>query len=121
MHRDAPTAALLGDGVGDGQAIGDPPARVEHHRPVEPRDLAGAQAGFHRQQDDDAVAAGRLTAGDGAEHATQHRGGDDLGLATGIADLLGLESFGEEKAKAPSAAWRARGVGAGWFSLRRRA
>ena len=66
MHRDAPTAALLGDGVADREAIGDPPARVEHHRPVEPGDLAGAQAGLDRQQDDDAVAFCCLTPGDGA-------------------------------------------------------
>jgi hypothetical protein len=43
MHRDAPAAALLGDGVADGKGIADPPARVEHHRPVEPGDFTGAE------------------------------------------------------------------------------
>src|ERR1019366_6110393 len=44
-----------------------------------------------------------------------------LAWRPGIADLLGLESSRGMEGKAQSAWWRARGVGAVWFTLRRRA
>jgi hypothetical protein len=46
MHGDASTPTLLGDCVVDRNRVGDLAARVEHHRPIEPSDFAGAQAGL---------------------------------------------------------------------------
>jgi hypothetical protein len=43
---DAPAAVLLGDRVVNRKNVGDLSARVEHHRPIEPGDLAGAQSGL---------------------------------------------------------------------------
>jgi hypothetical protein len=39
--------------------VGDAALRIEDHRPIQAGDLAGAQAGLHREQDHRAV-AGRV-------------------------------------------------------------
>ena len=42
MHGNPAAAALLSDEVADMNRVGHPTASVEHHRPAEPGDLAGA-------------------------------------------------------------------------------
>jgi hypothetical protein len=46
VKRDAPSAPLLGDPILNVENRPDLAPRIEHHGPVEPRDLAGSQAGL---------------------------------------------------------------------------
>src|SRR5258708_5061475 len=61
VERYRPTIALFGGAIVQLDVIGEPPLGVEHHRPGQLGDLAGAETGFDRQQDHDAVAL-RVTA-----------------------------------------------------------
>ena len=48
MQRDRSTAALFGGAVVQLDVIRDPSVAVEHHRPGQLGDLAGAQSSFDR-------------------------------------------------------------------------
>jgi hypothetical protein len=88
MHGNSPSPALLRDDVADVDRAGHATLRVEHHRPIQPGDLAGAQAGLDRQQDHRAIAGGERGTRDAAQHALQHGGRDDFGLLAGHGNSL---------------------------------
>ncbi len=58
MQRDRPAASLLCRGVVEFDMARDAALGVDHHRPCQLGDLAGAKAGLDRQQDHDAIALG---------------------------------------------------------------
>ena len=58
MQRDRPAASLLGRGVVKLDMIREAPLGVDHHRPCQLGDLAGAKASLDRQQNHDAIAIG---------------------------------------------------------------
>ena len=58
MHRDQPAAAVLGRIIAKLDHIADVAAAIKHHVPGQVRDLAGAQSGLGRQQDDHSVTNG---------------------------------------------------------------
>jgi hypothetical protein len=55
MDRDQPTAALFCRVIPKLDDIADLAARIDHHIPRQVCDLAGAQSGFRRQQDNHSV------------------------------------------------------------------
>ena len=58
VKRDRASALFLGRPVAQFDRCRYLATRVEHHIPCELGDFAGAQAGFHRQKNDDAIAEG---------------------------------------------------------------
>jgi len=64
MQRDRPAASLLCRGVVELDMACDVALRVDHHRPGQLGDLAGAQARLDRQEDHDAIAIGIPTVSD---------------------------------------------------------
>jgi len=56
VHRDQATAALLCRAITQLDDIADLASRVDHHVPRQACDLASAQAGFRRQQDNYSIA-----------------------------------------------------------------
>ena len=115
MHGNPPSAALLCNDVANMDRAGDAALRVGHHGPIEAGDLAGAQAGFDREQDHRAVAGRERGMRDAAQHALQHGGRDDLGLFAG--HWNGLLSLMGVMERAPSMARRRGSRSVYWEGL----
>jgi hypothetical protein len=80
VHRDYATAALLGGVITQLNTRTDLTGCVEHHVPRQVRDLASAQAGLRRQQNDHTVAewmAAAIGEGEQISHVAQSK---DFGL-----------------------------------------
>jgi hypothetical protein len=80
VHRNQPTTALLGRDITQCNGVADLTTCVEHHVPGQACDLAGAQAGFCRQQNHHAVAEWMTAAIGEGEQIRQLARSKDLGL-----------------------------------------